>query len=146
MHAWRLGRALLPVALAHTRHHYRRIARRVAAQIADYTVSGVDVIAIVGVDGSPSCGVDTTLDPAACLDGIARTPGASMTVDRQNALIRQLTRSGQGLFTAALRRELSRRHLEVPFVGHDLLRELAGSPSNVDLTTIARVGRTQQTR
>lgn len=134
---WRLARTLLPLALAHTRHVYRRIARRVAAQIADYAASGIDVVAIVGVDGSPSCGVDTTIDPEGCIDEMARIPVASMTVEQQNALVRKYARSGQGLFVAALRRELSRRHLDVPFVGHDLLGELAGRPSNVDLARSA---------
>ena len=133
-HAWRLGRALLPLALAHTRHVYRRIARRIAAQIADYAASGIAVVAVVGIDGSPSCGVDTTLDAPACLDEIARTPAAAITVEQHNAFIRRFARSGHGLFVAALRRELARRHLEVPFVGHDLLGELAGRASNVDLS------------
>jgi predicted secreted protein len=136
--AWRLARTLLPVALARTRQVYERIARQVAAQISDYVASGIDVVAIVGIDGSPSCGVDSTLDPAACLDEIARIPTASMTVERQNALIRELTGPGQGLFVAALRGELSRRRLDVPFVGHDLLRELGGGRSNVDLVAIGR--------
>lgn len=134
--AWRLGRLLLPVALAYTRHVYRRIARRVAAQIADHRAAGIAVVAVVGVDGSPSCGVDITIDPAPCVDEIARTPAAEVTVDRQNALIRRQARSGRGLFVAALRRELSGRRLEVPIVGHDLLGELAGGASNVDLTTL----------
>jgi hypothetical protein len=144
--AWRLGRALLPVALAHTRRVYRRIARRVAAQIADHAASGIAVVAVVGVDASPSCGVDTTLDAAACLDELARTPAASLTVEQQRALVRRQVRSGQGLFVAALRRELARRRLEVPFVGHDLLAELAGDASNVDLAALTRAGRASRPR
>lgn len=130
---WRLARALWPVALAHTREVYRRLARRVGAQLADCVASGIAVVAVVGVDGSPSCGVDTTLDAAACLDELARVPVASLTVERHNAIIRRAARPGQGLFVAALRRELARRRLEVPFVGHDLLAELDGRPSSVDL-------------
>ena len=36
---------------------YSRLARQVAAEVADYLASGMEVSAIVGVDGSPTCGV-----------------------------------------------------------------------------------------
>src|SRR5262249_14321646 len=54
--ARRAGMALLSA-------HAARLARRVALQIADYQRSDMSVVAVVGVDGSPSCGVATTIDP-----------------------------------------------------------------------------------
>jgi hypothetical protein len=60
--------------LAYTRLAYRRLARRVAAQIVDYVRSGHTVECVLGI--------------------------------------------------AALRRELRRRRVEVPFDEHDLLAEI----------------------
>jgi predicted secreted protein len=50
---------------------FRRLARRVAAQIADYVASGFSVVGVIGVDGSPSCGVSTTVDVRSALREIS---------------------------------------------------------------------------
>ena len=49
----RLRRPATGLFLAYTRLAYRRLARRVAADIADYLRSGFTVEAVVGVGGSP---------------------------------------------------------------------------------------------
>ncbi|MGB5546406.1 MAG: hypothetical protein WBM74_07525, partial [Polyangiales bacterium] len=54
---YRLRGALLPIMLWYTRRIYRKLARQTAKQICDYQRSGVEVVGIVGVDASPSCGV-----------------------------------------------------------------------------------------
>lgn len=54
--------ALLPIGLLYVRWKHRAIARKVAAQIDDYVSSGFSVVAIVGIDGSPTCGVRSTID------------------------------------------------------------------------------------
>ena len=64
-----LRRALLPVLLAYTRRVYARLARDTARRISDYRRSGVDVVALVGVDGSPSCGVERTMDIPTAVTG-----------------------------------------------------------------------------
>jgi uncharacterized protein YbbK (DUF523 family) len=106
---------------------FGRLARRVSAQIADYVASGFSVVGVVGVDGSPSCGVSTTLDVRAALRDLAATDPATITVDAQNALVRKHVVPGSGLFIAQLRRMLGRRGVTVPFVAHDLIRELAST-------------------
>ena len=53
----RAGRSVATRAWMHA--VYRRFARRVVADIADYSHSGME---IVGVAASPSCGVTTTLN------------------------------------------------------------------------------------
>lgn len=45
-----------------TRHVYRRLARRVVRDVVEYRRSGIEVAGIIGIGGSPSCGVSTTLD------------------------------------------------------------------------------------
>lgn len=124
-----LRRRLLTAALAYTRWVYRRLARQAAGQIADYRRSGMNVVAVVGVDGSPSCGVACTLDLRTAADRLAACPRRTMTVDDANAVVRETLAPGPGMYTAMLGRELQRRRVEVHLLAHDLLAELDGKPS-----------------
>lgn len=126
-----LRRALLPVALAYTRRVYARPARDAARRIGDYRRSGVQVVALVGVDGSPSCGVERTLDIPAAVDRLARADRRGLTTAAVNAVVRDALVPGAGLFTEQVRRELRRRRIDVPFLAHDLLTEVDGGASAV---------------
>lgn len=123
----RVRRLLTPLFLAYTRWRYRQLAHRVAAELADYRGSGHRVVGIVGVDGSPSCGVQRTLD-------IDRAVGALASCDpvatdaaafNERIVLGSLVR-GQGLFISALSHQLRRRRLPVPLCAHDLAGELGG--------------------
>ena len=133
-----LRRLLIPVFLRYSRHRYRRLARRVAAQIADYRAAGCAVVGVVGVDGSPSCGVRRTLAVGRAVEGLADLRPGTETRERANAIIRDAAVPGEGPFVAALRAELARRRIAVPFLAHDLLGELAGEPSGVWLGEAGR--------
>lgn len=111
--AYRLRAIVLPVFLLYTRVRYWRIARRVAAEIADFVRSGVEVVGVVGVGDSPSCGVDHTLDLRRSLPVVA----SAATFDKR--AVRSLLERGQGLFVAALRKQLRRRRLSIPFWEHE---------------------------
>jgi uncharacterized protein YbbK (DUF523 family) len=124
-----LRRALLRAGLAWTRVVYRRLARQTARQVADYRRSGLHVVAVVGVDGSPSCGVTRALDVRAAADRLAACPRGTMSVHDATAVVRDTVVPGRGLFTAALQERLRRRRIDVPFVAHDLVGELDGRPS-----------------
>jgi hypothetical protein len=58
--------------LIYTRLAYRRLARRVTSDIADYVRSRYSVESVVGIGGSPSCGVRTTLDLPAFITALRR--------------------------------------------------------------------------
>lgn len=45
-----------------TRRSFRKIAKEVVSEIKDYLDSGCEVSGIVGIKGSPSCGVSASLD------------------------------------------------------------------------------------
>ena len=62
----RLRRPASWLFLLYTRLAYRRFAGQVAREIRDYVRSGQSVQAVLGVGGSPSCGVRTTLDLRGC--------------------------------------------------------------------------------
>lgn len=53
---------LWPVALRYVRWRYGHYARAVVRDVEDYHASGLSVRGLVGIAGSPSCGVETTLD------------------------------------------------------------------------------------
>ena len=130
-----LPRLLRPVVLravlAYTRLVYRRLARQTARRVADYRDSGLDVVGIVGVDGSPSCGVTRTMDLSRALDHLCEIDPDTITVAEMTAIVRDAGAPGRGLYIEALQRQLHRRGLEVPYLAHDLLAELDGQPSTV---------------
>ncbi|MFN8512661.1 MAG: hypothetical protein U0232_03190 [Thermomicrobiales bacterium] len=91
------------------------------------------MVGVVGVDGSPSCGVHRTLAVGRAVEGLADLRPGTETREQVNAIIRDTAVPGEGLFVAALRAELARRRIAVPFLAHDLLGELAGETSSVRL-------------
>ena len=122
---WRALRPLLlPLFVSFTKLIYRRMARATAAQIADYLRSGYTVAGVMGVDGSPSCGVTTTLDFEKTYALLARIDPATITLESMNAIIREGLVPGRGLFTAALQDELRRRQIHLPYLAHDLMAEI----------------------
>ena len=118
----------MPLFLAYTRRIYRQLAARIARDILDYTRSGFEVVGIIGIGGSPSCGVERTLDLKRSLPVLASTPIDHLDRETFNeTAIAQCAAEGQGLFIQALERELDRRGLQVPFLEHDLIAEMRGA-------------------
>lgn len=112
-------RLLLGPFLGYTRVVYARLARRVARDVRDYQRSGTRVVGVVGVAGSPSCGVVTTLDLAGSLDALTRCPLARL--DRRTLVedvVADHVRSGEGLFMSALHRQFAKAGLDVRFTEH----------------------------
>jgi predicted secreted protein len=123
--SFRFRAVLLPIMLFYTRRVYRRLARHVANQVHDYVASGYTVLGIVGVDGSPSCGVRTTMNMARAFVEVGRLSQGATATD-VNAIVRRNAVGGNGLFAALLREELVGRGLNIPFAAHDLLAEVEG--------------------
>ena len=124
-----VARLLLGGFVRYTRLVYDRLARAVVRDVLDYRRSGVDVVGVVGVGGSPSCGVRTTLDLAGAVDTLVRCPLARLDRATVNAdVVAAHTEPGEGLFVCALRRRLDRAGAGVAFDEHDLTRELLDGP------------------
>jgi predicted secreted protein len=118
---------LLRLGAAYTELVYARLARRVVHEIEDYRRSGFDVIGVIGVGSSPSCGVTTTLDMRRSLEVIAACPVAAMNREVMNErAVAGCQRPGEGLFIRRLRRRLERKGLSVPFVEFDIVAEMRG--------------------
>jgi uncharacterized protein YbbK (DUF523 family) len=122
-----LRRPLLRLFVAYTHLAYARLARGVAREIADYQRSGYEVVGVIGVGSSPSCGVSHTLDMRGSLEVIAACPIASIdrTTMNQQAVAGCRT-PGEGIFTQQLRRRLDRGGITVPFVEYDIVAEMGG--------------------
>lgn len=119
--------ALLIVFVLWTKVVYWRLALQVARDVADYQRNGISVAGIVGIGGSPSCGVVTTLDLRDSLEVVASCPAAALTrkVMNEQAVL-ACRRRGDGLFIKALDRELTGRGITLSAFEHDLGAELCG--------------------
>lgn len=134
-----LRHLLLPVLLGRTRRIYARLARETARRAADYRRAGLDVVAVVGVDGSPSCGVARTLSMPDAMDRLARADRRTLTTADVNAIVRGALVPGAGLYTQLLNRELRRRRVSSLYLAHDLPGELDGVPSSVADQLLSRI-------
>ena len=128
----RLRRPLLALFGWYTRLFYRRLAAKAARQIADYVRSGFDVVGVVGVADSPSCGVHRTLDLEGALEAVADVPLSALTSRFMNErVVAAHARAGAGWFTAALARSLRKRGLRVPFFEIDAAPALEGAAAKL---------------
>lgn len=128
---WPFRSLLLRLFGAFTRARYRSLARRVSAEVLDYRRSGYAVAGIVGVAGSPSCGVRTTLDSVRWLEVVGRYREADLDPARLNSeAIEANAIPGQGWFIRALDRRLRRSGVEVRYLEHEPAAALlaAGRP------------------
>jgi uncharacterized protein YbbK (DUF523 family) len=123
-----LRRPLLALFGWYTRIAYDRLAAAAGRQIADYVRSGFEVVGVVGVADSPSCGVMRTLDLQGALDAIADVPLAALTSRFMNErVVAANATRGQGWFIKALSRWLARRGLSVPFFEIDPTPAMQGA-------------------
>jgi predicted secreted protein len=127
---WRpVRQVLVAVVRFLTRVEYARLARHTATHIVDYVRSGFEVVAIVGVGASPSCGVLTTVDLDGAIAAMARSDRTTLnaTTVVRDVVVANVV-DGEGMFVAKLRSRLARQGVTVPFREHDLLAELDRSP------------------
>jgi predicted secreted protein len=130
---YRFRAIVVPAFVLYSKWLYRRLARQVAREIEDYVKSGFTVVGIVAIDGSPTCGLSVSLDLRASFARTATMEVAGATIANMNEIICETLVAGNGLFTAALRDELDRRHLEVPYFAHDLVAEISGKPTRTPI-------------
>jgi predicted secreted protein len=124
---YRFRRLLLPVYTLHTRLVYRRIAASLVKDIRDYQKSGFTVKGIAGVDGSPTCGVDITLDVNASFEFFAANNTESLNRDTFNSrLYDTCAVKGSGMFIEELKKLLLKKRLSIPIYAHNLISEMHG--------------------
>jgi predicted secreted protein len=110
-----------------TKRVFGKIARQVAKEIKDYLDSGFEVVGIVGVDGSPCCGVNVTLDMEKSFDFLSGLDLEALDREAMNEYgVANCLVEGEGWFVEALRKGLRRKGLEIRFYAHDLVAEMRG--------------------
>ena len=82
------------------RSHCRKIAKEIVDQIQDYKKCGISTEIVIGVDGSPSCGVNETSKGSTC----------------ENMLKNERVK-GSGILIEELRFALEERKISIPFYG-----------------------------
>jgi hypothetical protein len=116
---------LLKAFLVYTRLIYRKIARETMGMIRDYLNSGYQVIGIIGIDGSPTCGVKMKLDMDKAFSYFAVQKVNQLNTDTFNRnLYRLCAAAGKGMFLEELQRGLLKKKLTVPLYSHSLIAEL----------------------
>lgn len=108
---------LRPLLLRYVRLRYAHHARAIVRDVEDYLAGGFAVRGIVGVAGSPSCGVYTTLDLRRATAAIACRHRVPATAEWMNtSVVQPALRPGCGLFVDELARSRTRRNVDVPFL------------------------------
>lgn len=131
---YKLKGVLLPFFIWNTKRIYRKIAKEVVAEITDYTESSFDIIGIIGVAGSPSCGVSTTLDIKKSIEFLANTDIDDLDRKKMNESgVKELLIKGKGFFIEALKDELGKKNITVRFYEHDLVSEMTGKKTKIEL-------------
>ena len=125
--AFRFRHCLTAAFRRYTQARYLLLARTVAKQIADYAKCGFEVVGVVGIGGSPSCGVNTTMDLRQAVDSVSSCELSQFTTRGLNeGIVLRARRDGTGLFILALRRQLDHLGVATPFLEQDLSGELLG--------------------
>ena len=87
------------------RRHCREILAPLVDQLQEYSKNGYELEAVVGVDGSPSCGVNFSY--------VGYCGGMVDQAREQVKLLRQVPE--QGVFMEELTRLLKEKNLQIPF-------------------------------
>ncbi len=123
---YKFRKIALTLFLWHTKRVYRKIAKEVVREIASYEKNGFEVVGLIGIGGSPTCGVRVTLD----LNKIDLCANLKLNDLERNSfndlLYKELLKEGKGLFIEALEIELQNKKRNVKFFEHSLLLERKG--------------------
>lgn len=124
---YKIIKIFLPFFIWNTERVYKSIAKDVVAELTDYITSGYEVVGIIGIAGSPSCGVNTTLDIKKFMDFLANTDIDELDRNTMNTIgLKGSLVQGEGLFIKILKKELDNKNIKLNFFEHDLISEMAG--------------------
>ncbi len=125
-------RLLYPLFIRYTRLVYRRVAASLVKDIRGYIRSGFAVKGVAGVDGSPSCGVDTRLAMNRCFEFMLESKTECLKRDAFNRdLYAMCSEAGSGIFIEELKKQLDKKALRIPIYAHSLTAEMRGESSAI---------------
>jgi len=115
-----------------TKHIYQSMAKEIIEEISDYIKSGFEVVGIIGVKGSPSCGVSASLDLKRSADYLVNIDIKTINKETlNNDLYKTCLSNSRGLFIEALKKEIGKLNIDIPFLEHDLISELKGENTKI---------------
>ncbi len=121
-----LRNVLFRIFIWHSRRVLRKMAREVVRQVKDYARAGYEVLGLLGIGGSPTCGVFHTLDLTK-FETLANFKIETLNKEEFNKIIyEQFYCPGQGLFIQELEQILKQHQINLLFFEHDLKEEMAG--------------------
>jgi uncharacterized protein YbbK (DUF523 family) len=116
-----------------TKRAYRRQAKEVILEIKDYLNSDFEVLGIVVIKGSPTCGLSASLDLLKSSEFVAGLDIESLDAEEfNNKCYKNCLINTEGLFVKQLKSQLASNNLKVNFFEHDLLAEMSGKKLSVD--------------
>lgn len=123
---------IVPLFLWYTQLCYRHYARTLVKEITDYERSGYQILGIVGIDGSPTCGVNRHIDIRRAFSLYAGTRLRDLKRgDFNRSLYAECLKDGRGIFISKVKNELDRRGIRIPFYSHSLLDEMKGKTNSI---------------
>ncbi len=117
-------RLFLPFFIYYSKLIFWLLAKEMVGQIKDYLSYGFSVIGIIGIDGSPSCGVNKSLDLPKSFEMAAQIDIKLLTVEEMNKIIFQCLIDCRGMYIELLQKKLKKHHIKIPFSAHDLMDEI----------------------
>ncbi len=119
-------KVLFRIFMWHSRRVFRKMAWEVVRQVKDYARAGYMVVGLLGIGGSPTCGVFHTLN-LTNFEKLARLKIETLNREEFNEILYgQFYCSGQGVFIQELERLLKQHQIKLLLFEHDLKAELAG--------------------
>lgn len=116
---------VLPLFLWYTKLRYRHYAGTLVKEIKDYLKSGYQVLGMIGIDGSPTCGVYKHIDIRCAFRLYSRTRTNDLKRDDFNkCLYSDCLREGRGLFISSVKVKLEKRGIHIPIYSHSLMDEM----------------------
>ena len=110
-----------------TKRIYRRMAEEVVSDIQNYLNSGFEVVGIIGVKGSPSCGISVALDINKSAEFVASIEIEEIERNSFNEYcFKNCLVAREGLFVKVLKEKLIEKQIDINFIEHDLFSEMKG--------------------
>lgn len=96
----------------HFRQECRKMLMPIISQVSDYMSAGYSVLGVVGIDGSPSCGVEIT-----CSGDWKGELSGNPELDRTIGTLKMV--GGKGVFMEELSKLLEEHGISLPFTAVD---------------------------
>lgn len=118
---------MLPAFLLYTRLRYKRIARDVCNRMKDYRKAGYEIVGVVGIDGSPTCGVRESLSMRRSTGYFARQEWTTTREAFNEGMYRECAVQEEGMYFRELHRRMTSAHMEIPVDAVSLAEEMRES-------------------